>query len=1817
MKAPKRWLLAIFSGILVFSMALSPMLNAMAETPADPSGSSSSTPEDTSEDNGNDSSTGENPGTGSSGPADNGIPGTESGGTAAPEAAPEAATEPAAPAQPQAVYTVRFFDWDGAALGSPQSITGGEAAVAPPDPGRAGWRFTGWSADFSAVTADMDIYAQYAQLLSYTVTINYEFAGGTVARQPAIFSVEEGGSLSQTVVTPIIPGYTPDQASVVLNLTDVQANQTFTVVYTPAAATPYKVEHYQQNLTLANTANPMDPANFTLAATDNLTGTTGALVTAVSKAYTGFTAPAAMPTAHIAADGTTVIRVFYTRNQYAVYFDSNGGSFVAPISALYGAVVVKPANPTRPGYAFGVWQQSGSTFNWPVGMTMPAADINLTATWTTSGTVNYTVVYWLENIASTGYDYVGTTSASATAGTAPAVPASPGVTFPIPTARFALNSTKTNAEKPASVNGDGTTILNVYYDRGSYTLNFVFNATKYTVTAGGTTYTASPYQLTAKYGASINAKWPANPALKSGQSSDGNFTGWQGSNDLYVTTQYFLDEDLVTGSPLTATFDRNTRNVTVYYMFQNVSGAGYTANYTQTVAVDRDTDTWNAKTFDGFTVQQSTVNITSGNPNTATFYYNRNQYKITYYNGGTIDSTISNILYQASISGAAYNYTPSRPASVPAGYTFAGWYTTPQGYDASKFVFTGATMPAYNLILYARWDKPTYTATFVPDNGGANFTQTVQALATLTEPAAPTKAGYVFGGWYLSGSATKYVFNFPVTGNLTLTARWIAVNNITYDVVYMKSGVEYQRQCYGGNMVGNTVTAGAITIPGFLPDALSKSLVLAASGNVIVFNYSPFTSVGYTVRYRLASDASVVLSPDKTAGTAQASITENYVNVPGYYPDYYQQTLQLTPNAANNVITFLYTPNAPVNYTVITLLERLDGGYDTTSETKQAPAGSTVTETPPPYTGFTYQASLSTNGRVVASNGSTVIRLYYTRNQFTVTFTAQGNGSLTGQTTFSGIKYGTPFATAVTEPVKVAQPGYMFDHWQPALPAPGDTVTSNATYTAVFVKDDSQWAVISFDANGGEGAMADTAELLIGSTFTLPANTFIYEHFDYTNWNTADDGSGYAYGDEETITVTGSMTLFAQWSAEDTWGIIYLPCAGTGGPVVDDTRYYTGEEVTVKANLYVRPGYLFDHWVEQGTSDTFTPGGTFEIDHDMILKAVWTYDPLQWVTIHYDKNNTAATGTMADETVLLNAAHSLMPNAFALTNNSFGGWMLSAGAAVTYTDGESITPTAGGTLNLFAKWNGNPQYTVTYHANDGTAATVADGPAYAGTVLTVFPADTFTYEHNDFARWNTQADGLGTTYPPGGSLTLAGNVDLYARWHAREAYTITYKDGIPGSTNETIEVQYADADGFLDLTVGANPFMRPGYQFVDWLAFIGIVSANTQHAQPGAVIHDLYDDITFTAQWETRPYTITYDLDGGTVNGVNPTQYTVETPTFTLVNPTKPGYTFTGWTGTDLENATVDVTISQGARGSRSYTAHWVRDDSRWVRILFVNSDTTQGAITGTLQFEGVKGQPTAGVALPAATALAGFHLSHWSAPVPDNYPEADLTITVFWTSDTSSSSSSTPSSSSAPSSSSRVSSSGSSSSSSRSSSSNSQSSSSSSGGGSDSSSAAQSSSPSASVAQVSASTVSSSRSTSAISSSATNSPLAAGSGSTNSGTGGSAVAAATPSQALPTWALLNLIIALMGVALAVVLALGAFTRRARQAGGSGGNLALRVVSIVLGVVLAVIFLLTQNLTGQMIVADMWTILMAVLFVGQGALSVWLWRQLGKNAAAQ
>ena len=263
------------------------------------------------------------------------------------------------------------------------------------------------------------------------------------------------------------------------------------------------------------------------------------------------------------------------------------------------------------------------------------------------------------------------------------------------------------------------------------------------------------------------------------------------------------------------------------------------------------------------------------------------------------------------------------------------------------------------------------------------------------------------------------------------------------------------------------------------------------------------------------------------------------------------------------------------------------------------------------------------------------------------------------------------------------------------------------------------------------------------------------------------------------------------------------------------------------------------------------------------------------------------------------------------------------GSAFTAPASDGLTRPAGDTDNYFMWLDGNgnsyepggsvpadvteltvqwtaPIYAVTLNTNGGTINNGNVTEYIYGVGATLPTADDMTYTGHTFKGWY---DNEGLTGDPVTAIggTEMGNKEYWAKWEINQ-YTITF-DTAGGSAIAPITQDYGTA-----ITAPADP-TREGYTFTGWDT--AIPATMPAH------------NMTITAQWTVNQYTITYDLDGGTAEG-NPDTYTVETDAFTLKNPTRPGYTFTGWSGTGLTGEdNLTVTIPKGSTGNRSYTAHW------------------------------------------------------------------------------------------------------------------------------------------------------------------------------------------------------------------------------------------------------------------------------------------------------
>ena len=311
-----------------------------------------------------------------------------------------------------------------------------------------------------------------------------------------------------------------------------------------------------------------------------------------------------------------------------------------------------------------------------------------------------------------------------------------------------------------------------------------------------------------------------------------------------------------------------------------------------------------------------------------------------------------------------------------------------------------------------------------------------------------------------------------------------------------------------------------------------------------------------------------------------------------------------------------------------------------------------------------------------------------------------------------------------------------------------------------------------------------------------------------------------------------------------------------------------------------REGYNFAGWTGTGldaasTSVTVATGNT----GDRSYTATWT-------PIVYNITLTLDGGTATNPATYTIESADITLNNPTKTGYTFKGWKLNGtGDAMM-----EVTIAQGSTGNkaYIATWQIN-QYTITFNSNGGSDV----DPITQNYDTAITPPAAPTKTGYTFTGW----------LPALPSKIPAEDMTVTAQWQINQ-YTITF-DSKGGSDVAAITQDYNTA-----VTAPAAP-TKKGYTFAGWTPAV----PSTMPAE----------NKTLTATWTPVNYTIGYDLAGGNVATANPTSYTIESAAITLNNPTKTGFDFAGWTGTELDAATKTVVIATGSTGDRSYTATWTK----------------------------------------------------------------------------------------------------------------------------------------------------------------------------------------------------------------------------------------------------------------------------------------------------
>lgn len=853
--------------------------------------------------------------------------------------------------------------------------------------------------------------------------------------------------------------------------------------------------------------------------------------------YIGETPYETVSKANFPAGSDTLTLTAKVDKGHWIHFDSAGGSYVAP--QFVTGNTIPPADPARPGFSFEGWYEESEnrfTFGSPL-----TSNITLTAHWRSNTSTKYTVIHWQEKADESGWSLHETETKTGGTG---AQTAAASKSYPGFTAQTIMQQT---------IQGDGSTIVNVYYKRNVYEVKFF--TIKYERSGFSRKYVKDKeidsIRITAKYGANISEKWPG-----------GIWTTEPGGS----TFQASIGTMPLEGDEF---FKTSQGSAEAYYYLESLAG-DYVLHHTDTGGASSSTVTNEDRyPITGFTCNTAKSAKNGAWYNGAKFYYDRNSYRIVFMNHGSKEKELVK-KYEQSIADAGY--TPTAPANMQD-YTFGGWFDN-EKCEGSAYVFTGKKMPAHHLTLYAKWVPKTYSVTvYDVDRTTVLRTFDVPMGGTIPEsqmPEVTLGTGDTFLGWMDMQDHMPFHFDTEIHRDYKLYAK--TGNAEQFEVTYAlgdgsgNAPVDSNKYARGAQAV--VLPATGVTPPTgkvFLYwGAAGDSTRCYPGGKLTVTGDMTLTAVyGQTteaVRVTYHSN----FAPDKTDTTA-AMPNNSKITLPGYTdldlpenPGYTfagwntqadglgttympgEKVLVDTKDPGNHLYA-IWAKGTGTPYEVHHYLERLEGAYPYVPNEKDNLRGETGAWTAAAaksYDGFTPMGFAQER---IKADGSTVVKIFYTRNSYLLTYKDSLSAGVYASQTY---KYGAA-VTAIADPTKT---GYTFTGWSPAVPA-----TMPAGALTVY----AQWRkttpdTVVFDPNNING------KTLAAKSLTVYSGSAPWETFEVVVKEPA--GTQRSSG---TVRLSGG----SQSASFTGFDLITFPAAGTYtftvGEVDRNTRYMSYDR-----NLY-------------------------------------------------------------------------------------------------------------------------------------------------------------------------------------------------------------------------------------------------------------------------------------------------------------------------------------------------------------------------------------------------------------------------------------------------------------------------------------------------------------------------------------------------------------------------------------------------------------------------------------------------------------------------
>lgn len=829
----------------------------------------------------------------------------------------------------------------------------------------------------------------------------------------------------------------------------------------------------------------------------------------------------------------------------------------------------------------------------------------------------------------------------------------------------------------------------------------------------------------------------------------------------------------------------------------------------------------------------------------------------------------TNGTYEAQTPVKMSGRTEEKVSPVPAERT--GFVTPPQ--------LTETVKADGSLVINYYYARNKYTQTFKSEKETENGTET-EVIAdgnyrygTMMPTPAVYRPGYEFLGWEDEEGAG--VPKEVPSENKTYIAKWKALEGITYTVKYYvqntdNSGYSLSETAALTGQMGEEVTAKAADLDekvyhlkGELPKGTIKE-----DGSLVLKVYYDLNE------YKLTFDAKGGES-DQTEVTARYGdkiaspmpTRKGYV-FEGWYTD--KDFKNRFDGTMPDKDLTLYAKQTPVmsSYTVYHYKESVDGSYFglTDEEVLSGLTESEVTPQPKQYEGFTSPEAKT--GQVNGWGGPD-IWYHYKRNSYNLTYVLN-NGE---DNKISKVRYE---ADITNTPSRT---GYAFAGWYT-----DEALTQSYVQTTMPAHDLTLYAkweagMKTYQVRHYQQSIGNSEQYDLAETETVTAKT----------------------GEHLTLAVKAYEGFTApkpvSYDVVDDGEITYVDYKYTRDRHQVTIHYNNGNDSETKELAYgekweekpYRAGYAFAGWYTDAKCTKEYKANM--PDQDLTLYAKWEANIVNYVVEHYQQN------VQGDGYTLKESSHARA----AVDSEVTPEVMKYKGFEEPKTEKVTISGDGQTTVKYYYK---RKVHTVTFDADSGTFAAekgeddskiVVTGRY--GANITVPKAPTRTgYQ---FLGWDEDVE-----------MTIPDKDLTYkAQWLKME-YTLQFKTG-EGTSVSPIKGNYGDK-----ISVPKDP-TRTGYIFKYW-------SENGKKVDKLPTTMPAESHI-YTAIWEQETYQITYDLNGGSMKSgeKNPTTYNVDTTVFKLKNPVRAGYTFTGWSGTQITGVSDNVSVKQGSTDNRTYKANW------------------------------------------------------------------------------------------------------------------------------------------------------------------------------------------------------------------------------------------------------------------------------------------------------